>query len=52
LTEIEYLSAMTGIGRLADSSWWQVQFNGLTGWVAAEYTAAASECFQLPVTTP
>ena len=25
------------IGRTADSTWWQVNFNGIVGWVSAEY---------------
>lgn len=52
LAEVDYLTAMTGIGRLADNSWWQVQFNGLTGWVAGEFTAAQADCFGLPVIAP
>lgn len=31
-------------GKLADNSWWQIDFNGAPGWVSAPYTYPGGDC--------
>jgi uncharacterized protein YraI len=40
------------IGRVADNSWWQINFNGITGWVSAEFAiiAEGADINSIPVT--
>jgi uncharacterized protein YraI len=37
------------IGRLADSSWWQINYNGITGWTSATVVEASGDCSGVPV---
>lgn len=36
-------------GRLGDNSWWELNHNGTTGWVAAEFTTEYGNCLNVPV---
>jgi len=36
-------------GRLGDNSWWELNVNGTTGWVAAEFTTPYGNCANVPI---
>ena len=38
------------VGRLGDSSWWQLNVDTQIGWVSAEYTTAYGDCSQVVIT--
>lgn len=49
ITTIPFESPLTGIGQTKD--WWQVTFNGQTGWVIKTYVTAQPGCAKLPILT-
>lgn len=51
LTKIPRGTVVSVIGRLADNSWYQVQTNGITGWLSGRYVAV-SNAHLIPVVTP
>lgn len=36
-------------GRLGDNSWWELNVNGTTGWVAAQFTTPYGNCTNVPI---
>lgn len=40
------------IGRQADNSWYQIQFNGIIGWVSATVIVVGGQCGVVPVVIP
>lgn len=51
LTKIPRGTVVNVVGRLADSSWYQVQTNGITGWLSGRYVAV-SNAHLIPIVTP
>ncbi len=49
LVSIPFETTVFGIGRNPDSTWWQVQYEALTGWVFGEIVTVTSTCRELPV---
>ncbi|GAB1420756.1 hypothetical protein MASR2M15_08740 [Anaerolineales bacterium] len=37
------------IGRLGDNTWWQINANGILGWVSSQYTIEYGSCFNVPI---
>lgn len=52
VTQLSLQQVATVIGRLADSSWWQVIVNGVTGWVSGSVTRVGGNCSAVAATTP
>jgi hypothetical protein len=50
LTTISPLEVYSVVGRVADSSWYQILANGTSGWVAGFVTRRGGDCNNLPVT--
>ncbi len=48
--QIHSQSTYSVVGRNADSSWYQIDYGGGTGWVAGYVTRHGGDCFNLPVT--
>jgi len=49
LVSIPFETTVFGIGRNADSTWWQVGYEELTGWVFGEIVTVTSTCRELPI---
>ncbi|MDX2078209.1 MAG: SH3 domain-containing protein [bacterium] len=49
LVSIPFETTVFGIGRNADSTWWQVQYEDLSGWVFADIVTVTSTCRNLPI---
>lgn len=51
-TQIPYNLVVGVIGRLPDNSWWQVNVNGILGWVSGTVTRIGGNCAVVPVVLP
>jgi len=49
LVSIPFETTVFGMGRNADSTWWQVGYEELTGWVFGEIVTVTSTCRELPI---
>ncbi|MBC8098299.1 MAG: SH3 domain-containing protein [Armatimonadetes bacterium] len=49
LATIPFETALNVFGRNADTTWWYVEYQGLGGWVKAEFVTTTSSCPLLPV---
>ena len=49
LVSIPFETTVFGIGRTADSTWWQVQYDDLSGWVFADIVTVTSGCRDITI---
>ena len=52
VTQLPVTSTAPVVGRLPDSSWYQVNVNGIPGWVSGSVVVIGGQCAVLPVVTP
>jgi uncharacterized protein YraI len=52
VTQLPYQNMALALGRLADGTWWQVNYNGIIGWIAASVTRIGGNCAAIPVVFP
>ena len=52
ITVLPYTTFATVLGRLADSSWYNIDFNGTIGWVSGTVVRLGGDCSTVPTVTP
>lgn len=52
IAQMDFNQTATVTGRLDNSSWYRVNFNGVEGWISAEVTRRGGDCSSVPVVNP